>query len=84
MQDGQIFHRHGSWFVRYWDTVIKDGVSARTRICRRIGPYDDQHRSKRSVEQRAKEILDPINTKRVQPESTLSVETYIKEILLAS
>lgn len=82
MQDGQIFHRHGSWFVRYWDTVIKDGVSVRARICRRIGPYDDQHRSKKSVEQRAKEILDPINAKRVQPESTLSVETYIESYYL--
>jgi integrase len=82
MQRGQIFRKGSSWFVRYWDTVMKNGIPTRRRICRRIAPYCDRYRTKSSVKPLADEILSPINSGRACAESTLAVDDYIARYYL--
>ncbi|HXN22865.1 MAG TPA: hypothetical protein VOA41_09010 [Candidatus Dormibacteraeota bacterium] len=82
MQKGQVFRKGASWFLRYRDSVMKNGVPTRVRICRRLAPFCDRYRSKKSVESLALEILGPINSGRAQAESTISVEEWITNYYL--
>ena len=80
-QKGYIFKKDGSWFLRYRDDVIVDGVVRRFLYNRRkrLGFVCDQYRDKRDLRGLAGEILGPINGGKVRPESTLTVAEFGKE-----
>ena len=82
MQRGQIFKKGGSWFLRFYRDEIKDGKIVRKRICQKLAPYDDEHRTLRSVRLHAAEILSPLNSGRLRPESTQTLSQFIEAIYL--
>ncbi len=49
-QRGYIYKKGRWWFVRYYDSVVQeDGSIKRVQIARRVAPFCDQYRSKKSV-----------------------------------
>jgi integrase len=62
--------------------VIEDGVAVRKQSCTLLAPICDEYPSKRSVLLLAQKILEPINSKSVQPESSMPVVDFITNYYL--
>ncbi len=78
-QRGYIYKKGRWWFVRYYDSVVQeDGSIKRVQIARRVAPFCDQYRSKKSVKPLADEILQPINSGTYTLESTMTLEQFVE------
>jgi integrase len=72
-QQGFIYKSRGSWFLKYRDDVIEDGRIVRKQQCKKLAPVCDRYRVEKDLHGLRDEILGPINSGKVRPESTLSV-----------
>ena len=61
MQKGHIFQRHGGWYLRYRREETVNGKAVRRQRCERLADFDDKHRTKQSVRQKAEDFLDQLN-----------------------
>jgi integrase len=77
-QKGTIIRKGRAWFLRYYDTVLKDGMPVRKKCCRKLADYCDQYRSVKSVRVLAADFLAPLNAGKVRPESTTPVAQFIE------
>jgi integrase len=75
-QDGYVFKKGASWFLRYRDDVIEDGHVLRKQRCKRLAPVSDQYRTEKDLRGLVEETLGPINGGKVRPESTLTVAEF--------
>lgn len=78
MQRGQIYQRCGSWFLRYWEPVFRDGLAERRRVSVKLAAVDSDYPNRRSVLVLADKVLAPLNSGRVQAESSLTVAVFIE------
>ena len=76
MQSGYVFKKDGSWFLRYRDNFIVDGVLVRKQTCRKLTAVCDRYRTARDVQPLADEILSPINSGKVKADSTLTIAEF--------
>ena len=83
-QKGYVFHRGKSWFVRYCDSVFQgDGTYRRVQVCTKLPvPYCDQYRTKASVKPFVTELLAPLNSGFVNPQSTMPVVEFVEKVYL--
>ncbi len=83
-QKGYLFHRYGSWFVRFMDDVRQpDGTIKRKLVCRKLDvPYGGEYRTKKSVQSFAKELLAPINSGLLNPQATMLVSEFVDTVYL--
>jgi integrase len=77
MQQGQIFRRNGSWYVRFYRDEFQDGAPVRRRVCERLARYSDDYRSKKDVAPLVAQILSPVNSGDAQPESSLTLAEFV-------
>ena len=76
MQQGQVFKRNGSWYVRFYRDGIQDGAPVRRRVCEKLARYSDDYRSKKDVAPLVADILSPVNDGSQQPESSLTIADF--------
>ncbi len=81
-QRGYIFRKGKFWFLRYADTVLRDGKSVRVQLCKKLAPYSDAYRTEKSVRTLADEILLPINAGTQDVRSTMRVLDFIEAVYL--
>jgi integrase len=81
-QRGYIFRKGQFWFLRYSDTVLRDGKSVRVQLCKKLALYSDAHRSEKSVRPLADEILLPINAGTQDVRSTMRVSDFVDAVYL--
>ncbi|MFI5058642.1 MAG: tyrosine-type recombinase/integrase [Candidatus Acidiferrales bacterium] len=83
-QKGYVFHRYGSWFVRYCDDVKQpDGGYKRKLVCKKLDvEYGGEHRTKASVKESVEKILKPVNSGTLNPDSTQMVCEFVEKIYL--
>jgi integrase len=83
-QSGYLFHRGKSWFVRYCDDVLQpDRTVRRKLVCKKLNvEYCDLYRTKGSVKPFVQEILAPINSGLLNPQSTMPVANFVEQIYL--
>jgi integrase len=74
MQRGRIYRHHGSWLLRYYDLT----TTGKVRRAVKLAPVSDLYPTKRSVLGLAENILGPINSRQVQPESSMPVSDFIQ------
>ena len=81
-QKGYLFHRYQSWFVRFMDDVRQpDGTYKRKLVCKKLPvPYGGEYRTKKSVALFVKELLAPVNSGLLNPESTQTVTEFVDHI----
>ena len=84
MQQGQIFRRNGSWYVRYYQDEIEDGAPVRKRVCKKLARYSDDYRSKKDLAPLLAEILSPVNSGDAQPEGSLTLTEFVEQRYLPS
>jgi integrase len=79
-QKGYVFHKGTSWFVRYWDT---DHTSKRVQKCEKLKvDYSGEYRTRRSVQPFIDEILAPLNSGLLNPQSTMLVTEFVERVYL--
>jgi integrase len=81
-QRGYIFRKGKFWFLRYADTVLRDGRSVRVQLCKKLAPYCDAYRNEKSVRPLAAEILIPINAGTQDVRSTMRVSDFVEGVYL--
>ena len=81
-QKGYIFHKGKSWFVRYCDDVMQpDGTVKRKLVCKKLDvEYGGAYRTKASVKAFAQEVLAPVNSGLLNPQSTMALETFVEAV----
>jgi integrase len=75
-QKGFIFKSRGRWFLKYRDDVIEDGRTVRKQQCKNLAPICDKYRTEKDLQGLRDEILGPINSGKLRPESMLSVAEF--------
>src|SRR5712692_5359111 len=79
-QKGYVFHRYGSWFVRYWDT---DHTGKRAQVCEKLKVRCGvEYKTRRSVQPFVDEILAPLNSGLLNPQSTMLVTEFVERVYL--
>jgi len=81
-QRGYIFRKGKFWFLRYSDSVLRDGRSVRAQLCKKLAPGCDTYRSEKSVRPLADEILLPINANSQDVRGTMKVSDFIEGVFL--
>jgi hypothetical protein len=82
-QKGYIFRRGGSWYVRFYDSVVQaDGSIKRVQVARRVAPYCEEYRNKRAVIPLAEEFLIPLNNGTLCPDSTMTLGQFVEQSYL--
>src|SRR5215467_1491673 len=81
-QRGYIFRKGKFWFLRYSDSVLRDGRSVRAQLCKKLAPVCDTYRSEKSVRPLADEILLPINANSQDVRGTMKVSDFIEGVFL--
>jgi integrase len=83
-QKGYVFHRYVSWFVRYRDHVLQpDGTVKYVQVCRKLDvEYGGEYRTAKSVRQFVAEVLAPLNTGLLNPQSTMPVSEFVERVYL--
>jgi hypothetical protein len=82
MQYGAIVEHHGSWVLRYYDTVLHEGKPVRKKIFKRLAKIGPDYPNRRSVLLLAEKYLAPINAGTAVPESSMKLSAFIEDILL--
>jgi integrase len=82
MQRGQIFRKGGNWYLRFYRDEIKSGEVVRRRVCQKLAPFCHEYRTLKSVRALASEIIAPLNSGRMRPETMLSVSDFIDNAYL--
>ncbi len=81
MQSGQLFKRNGSWHLRFYRDEIVEGQPVRRRVCKRIAPIDDLHRSQKDVWPMVDQLLAPLNHG-AKPEGAMLFADFFEKIFL--
>lgn len=83
-QKGYVFHRYGSWFVRYWDNVVQpDGAVKRVQVCQKLDvEYGGDYTTKKSVRDFVAKILAPLNSGMLNAQSTMLVTDFAECLYL--
>src|SRR5882762_2132086 len=76
-QDGYIYKKGRSWYVRYREDVIENGEVVRKQRCEKIADYSNSYRSEKDVRPLAAEKLKPHNENRVSAESAMTLARFI-------
>jgi integrase len=81
-QTGHTFHKGQSWFVRYCDDILQpDGSVKRKLVCKKLSvPYGGEYRTKLSVKPFVRELLAPLNSGVLNPQSTMSIADFIDKV----
>src|SRR6266849_4066311 len=80
-QRGYVFHQGKSWFVRYYDT---DHTGKRVQKCEKLKVgYGKEYRTAKSVQPFVAEILAPLNSGLLNPQSTMLVTEFVEKVYLS-
>lgn len=83
-QKGYVFHKGKSWFVRYCDDVLQaDGAVKRKLVCKKLDvEYGGEYRTQKSVQSFVRDLLAPVNSGLLNPQSTMLVSDFVEKIYL--
>src|SRR6267378_7646908 len=83
-QRGYVFHKGKSWFVRYCDDIMQaDGTIKRKLVCKKLSvEYGGAYRTAKSVQPFVDEILAPLNSGLLNPQSTMLVSEFVEKIYI--
>ena len=78
-QDGYVFKKRGSWFLRYRDNFIVNGEVVRKQTCKRLTAVCERYRTRKDMQPLVDEILSPVNSGKAKPESTLTITEFAED-----
>jgi integrase len=81
-QSGYIWKVGGSWYGRWREDGLENGVVVRRQRSAKLADVSDRYRTKADVRPLLAEKLRPINEGRQRPESTLPVAEFVEDFYL--
>jgi integrase len=78
MQRGTIIRQRDTWCVRFYEDIIKNGRVSRKKSFKVLAKVSKDYPTKTSVASLADKILEPINTGRQVPESSMKLTDFIE------
>jgi integrase len=83
-QQGYVFRKGDSWYLRYRDSFVENGQLLRKQVCKKLTVVDAEHarlkRPPQSVLQLAEEELNPVNSSGLEPGKNLKIEDFVSRI----
>lgn len=81
-QQGFVFRKGDSWFLRYRHDVDVDGVIVRKQKCVRLADYCDRYRCKRDLDDLAQEKMAGVQRAAKCPHSSDLFVSYVENVYL--
>ncbi len=83
-QKGYVFHSGKCWYVRFYDDVLQsDDTVKRVQVCKQLSvEYGGDYRTRKSVQSFVNEILAPLNSGLLNPQSTMPVTEFVERVYL--
>jgi integrase len=81
-QQGFVFKKGGSWFLRYRDNFIVDGKLVRKQKCVKLADYGDRYRCEKDLDELVAEKMSGVRQAAKCPHSSDSFESYVEEVYL--
>lgn len=78
-QTGYIWRVKRSWYGRWREDILEDGVVVRKQRSEKLADVNDRYRTETDVRPLLEEKLRPLNERRTAPESTLAVADYVAQ-----
>lgn len=80
-QSGQVFQRHGSWYVRFYESRVIDGEVKRVRVCKQLGEVTTRGKvAPAVVTEQAREILSTVNRPACAPEKVVKLGDFVEKV----
>jgi integrase len=80
-QSGQIFKRHGSWYVRFYENRVIGGTVKRVRIAKHLGEVTTRgKRPPASIEQEASRVVSDANNPQYIPEHVVTLGEFVERV----
>jgi integrase len=81
-QNGYVFKKGRSWFLRYWTNVLVDGQMVRKQKCGKLAPCSDVYRSKGAFKDLVKQKLASVEAADKCPQSSTAFVEYVERTYL--
>jgi integrase len=80
-QAGQIFQRHGSWYVRFYDSRVIDGEVRRIRVCKQLAEVTTRGKNPPAViEEQARNLVSAVNRPQYRPENVVKLGDFVERV----
>ncbi len=80
-QSGQIFQRHGCWYVRFYESRVVDGEVKRVRVARQLGEVITRgKRPPAAIEKQAEDIISVVNRPQLIPENVVKLGDFVEQV----
>lgn len=81
-QQGFVFRKGNSWFLKYRDTDVVDGKKVRKQKCVKLADYCDRYRCESDLEDLVAEKMNGVRQAAKCPHSSDSFISYVEEVYL--
>jgi integrase len=80
-QSGQVFQRHGSWYVRFYESRVINGRVKRVRVCKQIAEVTTRGKvPPAAVTEQAREILATVNRPACAPDKIVKIGQFVDRV----
>jgi hypothetical protein len=80
-QSGQVFQRHGSWYVRFYESRVIDGEVKRVRVSKQLGDVTTRGKLPPAViTEQAREILAAVNRPACAPDKVVKLGDFVEDV----
>jgi integrase len=80
-QSGQVFQRHGSWYVRFYESRVIDGEVKRLRVCKQLADVTTRGKNPpTAITDQAKELVQAVNRPHCPPEKVVRLGDFVEKV----
>jgi integrase len=80
-QSGQIFKRHGSWYVRFYEGRVIAGEVKRVRVAKRLGAVTTRGKKPPlSIERDADDVVSAVNRPAYTPDKVVNLGDFVERV----
>ena len=80
-QSGQVFQRHGSWYVRFYESRVMDGEVKRVRVCKQLAAVTTRGKNPpAAITEQAQQLIAAVNRPHYRPENVVKLGDFVERV----
>lgn len=80
-QAGQVFQRHGSWYVRFYESRVIGGEVKRLRVSKRLADVTTRGKNPPpQIAEQARELVSAVNRPQYRPENVVRLGDFVERV----
>jgi integrase len=80
-QSGQVFQRHGSWYVRFYESRVINGEVKRVRVCKQLAEVATRGKNPpAAITEQAKQLVSTVNRRQYRPENVVKLGDFAERV----